>query len=213
MSTSERRKAVGVALVMIAAVAGLPMPVASQQAPAQPAQSPGKAAPAPRLGLGTPVTESQLAAWNIDIDPDGRGLPPGSGTVSAGQTLYETRCIACHGAGGEKGIADRLVGGQGSLATKAPVRTIGSFWPHATTLYDYIHRAMPFDSPQSLSANDTYAVTAYLLHLNGLLPANGKLDAKSLPRVVMPNRQGFNASDEKPDVVGSSCVKDCPVGP
>lgn len=166
-----------------------------------------------RMGLGTPIQESQLQAWNIDIDPEGRGLPAGSGTVKTGQGVYEARCLACHGAGGEKGIADRLVGGQGSLASKTPVRTIGSFWPYATTLYDYVHRAMPFDSPQSLSANDTYAVTAYLLHLNGLLPADGRVDAQSLPRIVMPNRNGFKVSDEQPDVVGSRCVKDCQVGP
>jgi cytochrome c len=206
MSTSERWKAVGLGFIAATVASSfLPAPAASQDPP------PAIRAPAP--GLGTPITERDVAAWDIDIAPDGQGLPTGSGTVPAGRKVYETRCIACHGAGGEKGIADRLVGGQGTLATKTPVRTIGSFWPYATTLYDYIHRAMPFDSPQSLSASDTYAVTAYLLHLNGLLPANGKVDAKSLPRIAMPNRDGFKVSDEQPDVVGSACVKDCPVAP
>jgi cytochrome c len=151
--------------------------------------------PAPPVGLGTPVTEPQLAAWNIDVDPDGHGLPPGSGTVAAGQAVYAARCAACHGPLGQNGIADRLVGGQGTLATKTPVRTIGSFWPYATTLYDYVRRAMPFDKPQSLSADETYAVTAYLLHLNGVLPADARLDAASLPQVQLPNRHGFKPDD------------------
>lgn len=163
------------------------------------------------FGLGTPVDAAQLAAWNIDIDADGRGLPPGSGTVAAGQRIYETRCIACHGVAGQNGIADRLAGGQGSLATKTPVRTVGSFWPYATILFDYVRRAMPFDSPQSLSPDEVYAVSAYVLHLNGLLPADGRLDAASLPRIVMPNRDGFKV-DDRPDVVGTRCMKDCAPG-
>ena len=161
------------------------------------------------VGLGTPVSAAQLALWDIDINAEGVGLPPGGGSVATGQVLYETRCIACHGPGGQNGIADRLAGGHGSLATKTPVRTIGSFWPYAAPLYDYIRRAMPFDSPQSLSANDAYALSAYLLHLNGLLPADASLDARSLPKVVMPNRNGFKV-DDRPDVIGSTCRKDCP---
>ena len=130
---------------------------------------------------------------------DGRGLPAGHGSVRQGQTLFGERCAACHGAQGEGGSADRLVGGQGTLATGKPVRTVGSFWPYATTLFDYIRRAMPYDAPQSLSADETYALSAYVLHLNGILPEDVELDAASLPKVRMPNRDGFT-SDGRPDV-------------
>ncbi|WP_229487729.1 c-type cytochrome [Pseudoduganella lutea] len=150
-------------------------------------------APAQRLGLGTTPTAEQVRAWDIDVRADGTGLPAGSGTVARGQALYESRCLACHGAKGEKGIAPRLAGGQGTLATKAPVLTVGSYWPYAPTLFDYIRRAMPPDSPQSLTADEVYAVTAYTLHLNGIVGADAVLDATSLAAIKMPNRDGFRA--------------------
>ena len=100
-------------------------------------------------------------------------------------------CAACHGANGQGGIKDRLVGGQGTLASDKPIKTVGSFWPYATTLFDYIHRAMPYQAPGSLSVDDTYAVAAYILSLNGILPADGKLDKETLPKIKMPNRDGF----------------------
>ncbi|BAU88927.1 c-type cytochrome [Methylorubrum rhodesianum] len=157
------------------------------------------AAAAEPLGIGRSATPETIAAWDIDVRPDGRGLPPGHGSVRDGASLYAARCAACHGARGEGAAAEALAGGQGSLASAKPLRTVGSFWPYATTLFDYVRRAMPFDAPQSLTANETYAVSAYVLHLNGLLPEEASLDAASLPRVAMPNRDGFTA-DPRPDV-------------
>ena len=151
------------------------------------------AAPVQRFGLGQTATPEQIRGWDIDVRADGAGLPAGSGSVAQGQRIYEARCLACHGVNGEKGPAPRLAGGQGTLATKAPVLTVGSFWPYATTLYDYIHRAMPLDSPQSLSADEVYAVTAYTLYLNGIVGKDAVLDAGSLAKVRMPNRDGFRA--------------------
>jgi len=142
-------------------------------------------------GIGTPVTGSALAAWNIDVAPDGHGLPAGSGDVAHGKAVFAAKCAMCHGAAGQGGIGDRLVGGRGTLASDKPVKTVGSYWPYATTLFDYIRRAMPYNAPQSLSADDIYAVSAYLLYLNGVVPESTRLDAKTLPKVKMPNRHGF----------------------
>lgn len=147
--------------------------------------------PSQRLGLGQTPSAGQIRGWDIDVRADGAGLPPGRGSVAQGQAIYAARCQACHGANGDKGTAPRLAGGQGTLATKAPVLTVGSYWPYATTLYDYIHRAMPLDSPQSLTPDEVYAVTAYTLHLNGIVGADAVLDAASLARIAMPNRNGF----------------------
>ena len=141
--------------------------------------------------IGTPLTDSQLAAWNIDVAPDGRGLPAGSGDVATGARVFAAQCAACHGARGEGGLGDPLVGGHGTLASAKPKRTVGSYWPYATTLFDYIRRAMPYNAPESLSADEVYAVSAFLLNQNGIVQANTRLDAASLPRVVMPNRDGF----------------------
>jgi cytochrome c len=152
-----------------------------------------------RYGIGEPVREADIAAWDIDVGPDGTGLPPGRGSVSQGQTLYASRCSGCHGERGQGGIGPRLVGGLGTLATPQPVKTIGSFWPYATTVFDYVYRAMPYPSPQSLTPAELYGVTSYLLYLNGIVPADTVLDARSLPAVLMPNRNGF-VSDPRPDV-------------
>jgi cytochrome c len=141
--------------------------------------------------FGRPATPDEIALWDIDVRPDGRGLPPGSGTVERGKQVFAENCAACHGDNGVSGIKDRLAGGQGTLASDAPVKTVGSFWPYATTLFDYIHRAMPYQAPGSLSNDDTYAVAAYILSLNGILPVDAKLDRDSLPKVTMPNRNGF----------------------
>jgi cytochrome c len=141
--------------------------------------------------FGRPATPDEIALWDIDVRPDGRGLPPGGGTVERGKQVFAENCAACHGDNGVGGIKDRLAGGQGTLASGTPVKTVGSFWPYATTLFDYIHRAMPYQAPGSLSNDDTYAVAAYILSLNGILPADAKLDRDSLPKVVMPNRNGF----------------------
>lgn len=147
--------------------------------------------------IGTPLTDQDLAAWNIDIAPDGRGLPAGSGDVATGAHVFATKCAACHGAQGQGGLGDALVGGQGTLASAKPKRTVGSYWPYATTLFDYIRRAMPYNAPESLSADEVYAVSAFLLNQNGIVAANTRLDAASLPRVVMPNRGGF-VTDPRP---------------
>ncbi len=142
-------------------------------------------------GLGQEVSADDISAWDISIQPNGDGLPPGSGSVSDGAGVYAAKCAQCHGETGTEGPTDPLAGGIGSLTTEAPLKTVGSFWPYATTLFDYNRRAMPYDAPQSLSADETYAVTAYVLHLNGLLDEDAVLDASSLPTIDMPNRNGF----------------------
>ena len=167
----------------------------------------GAAAQGP-YGIGRTATPAEIAGWNIDIGPDGRGLPPGSGSVSQGRDLFAQQCAACHGEKGEGGVGDRLVGGQGTLATSNPVRTVGSYWPYPTTLFDYIRRAMPQNAPGSLSNDDVYAVSAYILNLNGLLPNGAMLDAKSLPAVKMPNRKMF-VGDPRPDVKNAACMDHC----
>jgi cytochrome c len=144
-----------------------------------------------RYGLGRIATPAEIAMWDIDVLPDGTGLPPGRGSVAEGQEIYAHACAMCHGALGEGDVADRLVGGRGTLATATPVQTVGSYWPYATTLFDYVRRAMPFNAPQSLSADEVYAVCAYLLHLNGIVPAAAVMDSQTLPLVMMPNRHGF----------------------
>jgi S-disulfanyl-L-cysteine oxidoreductase SoxD len=148
-------------------------------------------AQAGEYGLGTPVDPAKLAGWDIDVAPDGHGLPPGSGTVAQGRAIFSAQCAMCHGDHGQGGIGDTLVGGFGTLTGPAPKQTVGSYWPYATTLFDYIRRAMPYNAPKSLSANEVYAVSAYLLNLNGIVPDTVRLDAQSLPKVRMPNRDGF----------------------
>jgi len=150
-------------------------------------------------GIGHVATPEEIAGWNIDVGRDGSGLPPGSGTVSHGHDIFAQQCAACHGDKGEGAVGDRLVGGQGTLATAKPVRTVGSYWPYAPTLFDYIRRAMPQNAPQSLSNDDVYAVSAYILSMNGIVPADATLDAKSLAAIRMPNRDGFGG-DPRPDV-------------
>jgi cytochrome c len=142
------------------------------------------------VGIGKPITENQIRLWNIDIGPNGEGLPPGSGTVSDGAVLYQQQCASCHGDKGQGGIANRLVGG-GALNTNSPVKTVGSFWPYSTTIFDYTKRAMPHNAPQSLSNDQVYAATAYILFLNQIITKDAVMDAKSLPLVKMPNRDGF----------------------
>jgi S-disulfanyl-L-cysteine oxidoreductase SoxD len=161
-----------------------------------------------RYGIGRAATPAEIAGWNIDIDRDGNNLPPGSGSVSHGHEIFDAQCAACHGAKGEGGVGDQLVGGQGTLATAKPVRTVGSFWPYATTLFDYIRRAMPQNAPQSLSNEEVYAVAAYVLNLNGLLPADATLDATTLKAIKMPNR-GMFVGDPRPDVKNPVCMTGC----
>jgi cytochrome c len=155
--------------------------------------------PAGGYGVGRPATEEEIRAWDIDVAPTGEGLPPGQGTVKQGALLYAAKCAACHGPTGTEGPKDRLVGGRDTLTTPKPIRTVGSYWPYATTLYDYIHRAMPFNEPQSLTSDEVYALVAWLLHQNGIIPDDQVIDARTLPLVQMPNRNGF-IPDPRPDV-------------
>jgi S-disulfanyl-L-cysteine oxidoreductase SoxD len=159
-------------------------------------------------GIGRTATTAEVAGWNIDIGRDGRGLPPGRGTVSHGREVFAQQCASCHGEKGEGGVGDKLVGGQGSLATPNPVRTVGSYWPYPTTLFDYIRRAMPQNAPESLSDDDVYAVSAYILSLNGLLPPDATIDANALAAIKMPNRKMF-VGDPRPDVRNSACTSNC----
>jgi len=141
--------------------------------------------------LGRPATAAEIAGWDISVGPDGVGLPAGSGTALKGAAVYEQKCQACHGAKGAGQPNDRLAGGHGTLASKTPVRTIGSYWPYATTVFDYVRRAMPYTQPQSLSDDEVYAVTAYLLQLNGIIGEADEMNAQTLPKVTMPNRGNF----------------------
>jgi len=141
--------------------------------------------------LGQPATPAQIAGWDISIPPDGAGLPAGRGTAAKGAVVYEQKCQACHGVKGAGQPNDRLVGGQGTLASKTPVRTIGSYWPYATTLFDYVRRAMPYREPHSLTNDEVFAVTAYLLHENGIVGEAEEMNAQTLPKVKMPNRDNF----------------------
>jgi cytochrome c len=157
------------------------------------------AAQSPKYGVGQPATPEQIRELGSAIAPDGTGLPEGSGTVAAGREVFAARCARCHGEKAEGNIGPVLVGGQGTLRTPRPLKTVGSFWPYATTVWDYINRAMPFDQPGSLKPAEVYAAVAYILNLNGIIASDAVMDAKTLPKVKMPNRDGFVA-DPRPDV-------------
>jgi mono/diheme cytochrome c family protein len=160
--------------------------------------------------FGQPVSESDLAAWNIDIrTPDGAGLPPGRGTVAEGKKIYEAKCTACHGADAKGGsVYGTMVGGIGSFKGSPRIVTPGSMYPYAPILFDYIRRTMPMDSPQTLTTDEIYAVSAYLLNLNGLLSADGTVDQNSMARIKMPNRDGFLV-DDRPDSKAVRCMTNC----
>ena len=159
-------------------------------------------APAPKpTGLGRPASAEELRQRDITTLPNGAGLPDGKGTATQGEAVYRDKCVSCHGPNGEGNLPQgpQLVGGIGSLASDNPVRTVGSFWPYATSVWDYIHRAMPLNQPGSLSADETYAVTAFLLNRNKIIEANEVMSRESLPKVRMPNRDGF-IPDARPDI-------------
>jgi len=142
--------------------------------------------------LGRVAAPEELAAWDISIGPDGTGLPPGKGTPQRGETVYVAKCLACHGEKGAGKPNDALAGGRGTLVgDQVPVKTVGSFWPYATTLFDYVRRAMPLNRSKSLRDDEVYAVVAYLLRLNGVIEENETIDAATLPKVRMPNADGF----------------------
>lgn len=160
----------------------------------------------PTYDVGRAPTAGEIAAWDLTIPPDGEGLPPGSGTAALGKRIYMERCAACHGEKGEDPKYNVLVGGQGTLATDKPLPTIGSFWQYATTLWSYNRRSHPIDEPGSLSADQVYAVTAYLLYMNAIIGEHDVLDASTLPQIRMPNRDGY-VPDPRPDVGGTAKVE------
>ena len=153
-----------------------------------------------RYGLGRTPTAAEITAWDTDVRADGQGLPAGSGSVAQGRAVFADHCATCHSDKAQGGPADPLAGGFGTLDKEHPIRTVGSYWPYATTLFDFVRRAMPFNAPESLSNDEVYAVSAYVLWLNGIVPQDTVLDAAGLPKIVMPNRNGFISPDPRPDV-------------
>ena len=195
MSRSRSALALGLAVLTLVAATGV-----TAQTPA-------------RHGIGRAATAAEIKGWDIDVrGDDGLGLPPGKGTVEQGEKLYLQQCASCHGEFGEgNGRWPELMGGHGSLKSEDPRKTIGSFWPYAPGVFDYVRRTMPFTAPQSLSDDETYAIVAYLLNINDLLPAGAELDAAKLRAIRMPNRDGFLHGDPRPDVVakGEPCMTNC----
>lgn len=155
--------------------------------------------PPPQQRVGRAPTEQEIRALGVMVAPDGRGLPEGAGTAMEGREIFASRCAKCHGEKAEGDVGPALVGGQGTLATPKPRKTVGSFWPHATSVWDYVNRAMPFNQPGLLNHHEVYAVVAYILHLNGIVGEQAVMNSKTLPRVRMPNRDGF-VSDPRPDI-------------
>jgi cytochrome c len=166
------------------------------------------------FNLGTLATAEQIAGWDIDVRPDGKGAPIGSGTAADGEEVYAERCGSCHGDFGE-GI-DRwpiLAGGLGSLVTDDPVKTVGSYWPYASTVYDYVYRAMPFGEAQSLTHDETYQVVAYILYMSDVIDDEFVLSNETIGSVKMPNQNGFMLPDPRPDGQHASapCMQNCEV--
>ncbi|HEY9084861.1 MAG TPA: c-type cytochrome [Candidatus Tyrphobacter sp.] len=163
-----------------------------------------------QYGFGRPPTHAEIDGWNIDVrGTDGAGLPPGQGSVAQGEQIYDDKCAACHGDFGESnGRMPVLAGGRGSLTSAQPSQTVGSYWPYAPTLFDYIRRAMPFPAPESLTNDQVYAVTAYVLYLNNIVKQNAVLNARALSAIRMPNRNGF-IPDPRPDTHNVACMHHC----
>ena len=174
--------------------------------------TPAAAQESGNYNLGRPASAADIAAWDIDIRFDGEGLPPGEGSASDGETAYDAKCASCHGDFGQgEGRWPPLVGGFDSLTHQGdqrPEKTVGSYWPYAPTLFDYIRRAMPYTAPQSLTNEETYAIVAYILYLNDIVGDDFVADAESLAAVEMPNRDNFYI-DPRPDVKNTACMKDC----
>jgi mono/diheme cytochrome c family protein len=187
------------ALLAVAAVISLSGAtiVAAQQRPSQ--QRPAAQIPAPaKIGLGREAHPDEVAAWSIAVRPDGQGLPPGRGTVKQGEEIYQTQCAACHGEFGEgAGRWPPLAGGRGSLRGENPEKTMGSFWPYLSTTFDYVRRAMPYGNAQSLTNDEVYALTAYLLFLNDVVPESFELTRENFAGVRLPNAGGFYDDDRE----------------
>ena len=151
-------------------------------------------------GFSEPATAEEIELVYLSIITDGTNLPDGSGTVEEGKRVYDMYCAACHGFDGEGTLANKLVGGRGTLDSDAPVKTVGSYWPYATTVFNYIRRSMPYTAPMSLTNDDYYAITAFILNKNDIIATDAVMDKDSLPTVTMPNRNGFiNAYPDIPD--------------
>ena len=168
-----------------------------------------------KFNIGEIATKQEVAGWDIDIRPDGLGAPKGSGDALSGEEVYAERCASCHGDFGE-GI-DRwpeLVGGSGTLSSHDPVKTTGSYWPYASTIYDYVYRAMPYGVAQSLSYDETYEIVAYLLYMSDIIEEDFVLSDKNIGEIEMPNRDGFLLPDPRPDIIntqGNPCMSNCQV--
>jgi mono/diheme cytochrome c family protein len=158
------------------------------------------------LGVGRAATPDEIKAWDLTVMPDGKNLPAGQGTPAQGAEVYERQCQSCHGVAAKGGTAEALVGGQGTLATAKPVKTVTSYWPRATTIFDYVRRAMPYNTPGTLTNDQVYAVTAYVLQLDGIIGASDVMNAETLPKVRMPNRDGF-VRDPRPDKARAAGAK------
>jgi S-disulfanyl-L-cysteine oxidoreductase SoxD len=214
MSKCLKAALAGLTLVGFAA-GGVALVGAPGEAPAQERVQDRAAAPAKKLGIGREATPQEIAGWDIDIRPDGHGLPPGKGTVKQGEEIYMTQCAACHGEFGESaGRWPILSGGEGSLATHDPVKSVGSYWPYASTLMDYIRRSMPFGNAQSLSDDELYAVTAYVFYLNDIVrDENFELNAETFKTIRLPNEANFYDDDretaEKAFWRKDPCMRDC----
>ncbi len=175
----------------------------------------GGIASAQKLGMGREALSEEITGWDVDVRPDGKGLPPGQGTAAQGEDIFQSQCASCHGEFGEG--RDRwpvLAGGIGTLKHDRPEKTIGSYWPYASTVFDYIKRAMPFGNAQSLSNDELYAVTAYVLHLNDIIPdLKFELSRETLPLIKMPNAGQFYDDDrevaEKQFWKRKPCMKNC----
>ena len=167
------------------------------------------------FNLGQLATAEQVAGWDIDVRPDGLGAPVGAGNAFDGEEVYVDRCASCHGDFGE--AVDRwpvLVGGEGTLNGHDPVKTTGSYWPYASTMFDYIYRAMPFGEAQSLTHNETYQIVAYLLYMNDIIDDEFEVSQENIGTIEMPNRNGFMMPDPRPDaqpISGVACMKNCDV--
>lgn len=187
---------------MAAAVCGTHTAALQPTSQGRPAAQRVQSSGPPTFGIGRPATEAEIAAWNDDVMPDGTGLPAGSGTPAEGARIFSARCAGCHGRTGKEGPNDVLVGApeRGFPFSQRPelAHSIGNYWPYATTVFDYVRRAMPPDAPGSLSDSDVYNLTAFLLHANGLVPADAVIDARTLPTVVMPAKAHFVPDRRKP---------------
>lgn len=202
---SKSRKAAALLIIMAAG---------SATAETQVAPSDAASAAAQPFGLGRPALPEEVAAWNLDVSPDGTGLPEGSGDVMTGEEIYLEQCAACHGDFAE-GLDNwpSLSGGEGTLDREDPEKTIGSYWPHLSTVWDYVHRSMPFGNAQILTPDDTYAITAYLLYSNGLVEDDFVLSNENFTEVQMPNADGFieddRAETEYPVFSTEPCMENC----